>query len=281
MTGFQEKELRPKVGLALGGGVVRGMAHLGVLVELQRAGVPVDVVAGSSAGSLVGASFCAGKNLAEIYESARRLSWWQLARPVWPRRGFVTLSGVSKWLVSNLGDLDFVDLEIPFAAMVTDLQTGEAFALRHGRLASAVQASCSVPGFVTPVEIDGRLLGDGSLADTVPVGALRAMGADYVIGVDVFASSIRKWLGPIGWGLASLEILVQNAGGGLGRADCLIAPDLSGATYLRFSQRERLFRLGAAAARSQLPKICADLGLGLLDGEQQPVPLMVDSAPVV
>jgi NTE family protein len=118
-----------------------------------------------------------------------------------------------------------------------------------------VRASCSVPGFVTPLEIDGRLLGDGSLADTVPVDILREMGADYVIGVDIFTSSIRPRWGPFGMGFTAMEILVQRAGGGIDTADCLISPRLGGETYLRFSKRERLFKLGEEAAEEKLPFI--------------------------
>jgi NTE family protein len=228
------------------------MAHLGVLAVLEREGVPIDFVAGTSAGSFVGATYCAGLSVEQIKEQATNMHWWDFARPVWPARGFVSFDRLERWLVRKMGDLTFADLETPFTAVAADLDTGEPVYLCEGRLAPAVRASCSVPGFVAPLEIDGRLLGDGSLADTVPVRALRAMGAEYVIGVDIFTSSIRPRWGPFGMGFTAMEILVRRAGGGIETADCLIAPRLGGETYLRFSQKERLYQLGKDAAEEKI-----------------------------
>jgi NTE family protein len=189
------------------------------------------------------------------------LRWWHLARPVWPVRGFVNFDRLARYLVHCLGDLDFSDLAVPFTAVATDIQNSRPVALNTGRLATAVQASCSVPGFVTPVELDGRLLADGCLSDTVPVSVLHRMGAEYVIGVDIFSPLLRRKWGPIGMGLAAIEILVERAGGGIDQADCMIVPNLAGKTYLRFSKREEFFRIGQEAASLQIPRIRADLGL--------------------
>lgn len=243
---------RKRVGLALGGGVVRGLAHLGVLSVLLEAGIPIDYVAGTSAGSLVGASYCAGMSLEEIRDFAFRLRWWHIARPVLPLQGFVSFEPMERLIERELGLCTFEELKIPFAAVATDLTTGETIALREGRLAPAVRASCTIPGLVTPVEIDGHLLGDGSLSNTVPVSILRQMGADFVIGVDIFASSIRRRWGPLGMGVAALEILIQRSGGGIEEADFLIAPELAGATYFRFSKKQQLMELGERAAAAKL-----------------------------
>ncbi len=250
---------KKKVGLALGGGVARGVTHIGVLGELLAAGIPIDYVAGTSAGSLMGATFCAGMSLDRVREVGLRLNWLALARPVWPSTGFFTLAPLAEWLVRILGDLEFGELRTPFAAVATDLETGEPVVLCEGRVAPAVQASCSIPGLIAPVEIGGRLLGDGSLANTVPVNVLREMGADYVIGVDIFAHAIRKRWGPFGLGFNALEILVERAGGGIEDADCLIAPALGGKSYMSFSKREEYLLLGQEAARAKLPHILADL----------------------
>lgn len=246
---------RKLVGLALGGGVARGMAHVGVLSVLEKEGIPIDFVAGTSAGSLIGAAYCSGMCVEAIRDIGLRLRWWHLARLTWPVRGFVTFEPMARWLVREFGDLDFSELRIPYAAIATDMETGQPVTLSRGKLAPAVQASCSVPGIVTPVELDGRLLADGSLANTVPVTALRVMGADIVIGVDIFASSIRRRLGPFGLGVAALEILIRRAGGGIDDADCLISPDLAGKSYIRFSKRAEYFALGEEAALARIPCI--------------------------
>jgi NTE family protein len=261
-----EEHARKRIGLALGGGVVRGLAHIGVLAVFQEAGIPIDFVAGTSAGSLVGASFCAGLDIEEIWSFAAGMRWWHIARPVLPLQGFVSFEPMEGWIVRELGDITFSDLKIPFTAVATDLNSGEPVILNEGRLAPAVRASCTVPGLVVPLELDGRLLGDGSLSNTVPVSVLRALGADYVIGVDIFSSSIRRRWGPFGLGFAALEILIQRAGGGLSEADCLITPDLAGATYFRFSKKEHLMKQGEKAAREKLDCIRQALADGSTPG---------------
>jgi NTE family protein len=250
---------RKRVGLALGGGVVRGMAHIGVLAALETAGIQVDVVAGSSVGSIIGAGFCAGLSVEELKALAGQMSWFRLVRLVWPARGFASFAPMERWLIKNYGDTTFDQLKIPFAAVTTDLQTGDSVVLFQGRLAPALCASCSVAGLAVPVEMDGRLLCDGNFTNSVPVSVARDMGADYVIGVDIFQHAIRRRLGALGYGLAGLELLIQRSGGGMHMADCLISPDLSGATYLRFSQREKMYELGWKAAQSQVGKILRDL----------------------
>ena len=244
-----------KIGLALGGGVVRGWAHLGVLTELLTAGLTFDYVAGSSAGSLVGGIYCTGIGLDEMIEEAARIRWWHFARPVWPYSGFISFDRLERWLVNKFGDLTFSELATPFIAMATELKTGRSVALQTGRLAPAICASCAVPGFIVPVVIDGQLLGDGSVTDNVPVSILRTLGADYVIAVDIMMPSMRPRLGALGMGINAMEILIRNAGRGIDNADCLIYPDLAGDTYLRFSRRQNLFMLGQQAAREKIPEI--------------------------
>jgi NTE family protein len=252
---------RKKIGLALGGGVVRGMAHIGVLAVLEEANISIDFVAGTSAGSLVGALFATGLKATQILDFASKLSWWTIARPVlFSRWGYVSFNQMSRWLVRELGDLQFSDLKYPFTAVATDLYTGRPVELCEGRLAPAVQASCSIPGFVTPVELNGLLLGDGSLCDTVPVDVVRRMGADYVIGVDIFPPLVRPRPSPLRMGINAIEILVHSAGGGIDDADCLIAPKLGGMSYIRLSKQKEFFARGVQAAREKLDEIQSDLG---------------------
>ncbi|MCC6190742.1 MAG: patatin-like phospholipase family protein [Anaerolineales bacterium] len=251
----------PRLGLALGGGVARAPAHLGALAVLETAGVPIACVAGSSAGAIVGAIFCAGVTLARTQELVGTFNWWRIARPVWPRTGFVSFDRLETWLADLIGDIGFADLRLPFAVVATDLETGEPVILRDGPVARAVHASCAVPSFVEPVAVAGRLLGDGGVSNNLPVDATRALGATYVVGVDLFRPSLRRSWGPLAFGVAALENLVRRSGGGIEAADFLICPDLAGESYFRFQRRLALVEIGARAAEAQLPEIWAALGV--------------------
>jgi NTE family protein len=252
---------RKRVGLALGGGVVRGMAHVGVLSVLEEAGIPIDYVSGTSAGSIVAGCYAAGMSAAQLRQLAGQFTWWRLLRPVWPVRGLVSFEGLARLLRRGLGDLAIEDLKLPLAIAATDIERGEPVYLRQGPLALAVQASCSVPGFVAPVRLGDRWLAEGAVADMIPVSILRRMGADYVIGVDIFIFTLRRWLGPLGYLITGLEIALERSGLGVELADCIIAPELSGKTYLRFSKSDELYELGRQAALARLPVIRRDLAL--------------------
>jgi NTE family protein len=248
-----------RVGLALGGGVMRGLAHVGVLTVLEREGIPIDVVAGTSAGSLIGAFYCAGLSIDDLTALALRMSWWHIARPVFPIRGLLTFAPMERYLVKLIGDLSFADLRVPLAAVATDLGRGEPYVMCEGRVAPAVRASCSVPGVVTPVEMDGRVLCDGGISNNLPVDVAHSLGADYVIGVNLFDPLYRRPRTIFSMGFAAVETLVRRAGGGLSACDCLISPDLIGASYVRLSKKLDLIERGMAAAELQLPVICAAL----------------------
>ncbi|MCB8945837.1 MAG: patatin-like phospholipase family protein [Ardenticatenaceae bacterium] len=246
---------RPRVGLALGGGSVRGFAHFGVLTVLEEANIPIDIVAGTSAGAIIGALYAAGMSLNQIETAAEQMSWRNNTRPILSTDGLLTLDPMAVWLKEMLGDLHFEDLALPFACAATDLQTGEPVVLASGPLASAVQASCSVPGIITPVRRNGRLLCDGGITNNVPVSLARCLGADYVIGVDIFEPTLHWPIGPLGRGLAAIEIMVEHAGSGTKTADCLITPNLKGYSYIRFSHRQELIERGQQAAHNCLPTI--------------------------
>jgi NTE family protein len=248
-----------RVGLALGGGVARGLSHLGVLSVLTEAEIPIDFVAGTSAGSIAGAFFASGLPLDQIYNLMNELSWRRFARLVWPKEGFISLDKLESWLVETLENRKFEELTKPYCVLATDLETGKPMRYSQGPLAPAVHASCCVPGFIKPVRMDGKILGDGSLVDTVPVDVLREMGADYVIGVDLFSPAIRPKWGVFGMGITAIEILVQRAGEGAQSADCLITPKLAGVSYISFKNKTKLVALGRRAAEEMIPKIKQDL----------------------
>ncbi|MDW7711510.1 MAG: patatin-like phospholipase family protein [Deferrisomatales bacterium] len=186
MTPTRSGDRRPRVGLALGGGAARGWGHIGVLRELERLGVPIDVVCGTSAGALVGAIYlCGGLDWFERW--LRGLSRREILRylDVSLPTGGGLLEGkrLMDFLRENLGDPEIGNLGRPFAAVVTDLGTGHELWLRDGPVFGAVRASMAVPGLFTPVALDGRWLVDGGLVNPVPVSACRALGAEAVIAV--------------------------------------------------------------------------------------------------
>ena len=256
-----EKRDRKRVGLALGGGVVRGIAHLGVIEVLVEAGVPIDFISGTSVGALIAAAFASGRKLGELLDYALEFRWHRIIKPVLSRKGFFSFEPLKRWIQQELGNLNLEDLQIPCAIIATDLYRGEPVTFLRGNMPTIVQASCSVPGLIAPVELEGRLLCDGGVSDMLPVPILRQMGADYVIAVDVFAYGIRNWLGPLGYLIVGLEILLERSGGGFDEADCLISPTLAKQTYLRFGRSMHIYELGRQAALEKLASIQHSLDL--------------------
>jgi NTE family protein len=246
---------RKKVGLALGGGAVRGFAHLGVLQVLQHEGIPIDYIAGTSVGSLIGAAYCTGMPLDEILAISKEISWRNIVRPHWGNDGIVSFRGIRQLIDEIFNQPTFEGLLTPLAVVTTDIDADEGVVISEGRVAPAVEASCSICGVVAPVNINGKRLADGIFVNAVPVSVVQEMGAEYVIGVDVFKPLIRPRWGFISHLINAFEIVLRHAGGGMERADCLISPDIGGFTYLRFRKRKDLIELGAQAAESKLPEI--------------------------
>jgi len=186
-----------KVGLALGSGGARGLAHVGVIKALQEAGVPVDVIAGSSMGALVGAAYASNLSVDGLEEFSREFTWRSMFRlflPTISREGLIDGKKIKEILQEKIGCRTFEELRLPLALETTDLETGELYTLTQGDLISAVRASISIPLVFTPVRLDGRILVDGGLVSPVPVKSARLLGADFVIGVNVLAQA-RSWLG--------------------------------------------------------------------------------------
>ncbi|MBI1206527.1 MAG: lysophospholipase [Azospirillum sp.] len=191
---FGQLRLRPRIGLALGGGVARGWAHIGVLRGLRRYGIVPDIIAGSSVGALVGGFYLAG-HLQTLEDWARQLNKLKIV-------GYLDLRLASGGLIAgtklinemrrHLGDLRIEDLAIPFVAIATDLATGHEVWLREGSVVDSLRASFSLPGVFPPMMVDGRYLIDGALVDPVPVSACRSMGAEMVIAVNLAGDLIGK-----------------------------------------------------------------------------------------
>jgi NTE family protein len=178
---------RPRVGLALGSGSARGLAHLGVIRAIEDAGIEVDFIAGTSMGALIGAIHAAGK-LNELEATFQAFDWKKTLSffdVVLPKSGLLDGARVSELVRAHVHADAIESLPKPFATVATDIVSGEEVVIRSGDVIEAVRASISVPGIFTPVRSNGRILVDGGLTNPVPVSAVRAMGAEFVIAVDL------------------------------------------------------------------------------------------------
>jgi NTE family protein len=231
---------------------------VGVLRVLEREGVPVDCIAGTSVGSVVGVACAAGFDSNRLQQMALEFRWRHAGRPVWPRDGFISFAPLESYLAGILGDLDFGELKMPYAAVATDLVSGEQVVLREGRVAPAVRASCTVPGLVVPVELDGRTLIDGGIVNNLPISVVRDLGADVVIAVGLSSPPGGRPKGPLGIGTAALEFLLINAGDDPSTADIHIPIPVWGVLSLvSTGKRHRYMALGRQAAERALPAIKA------------------------
>jgi len=185
---------RPRIGLALGAGVARGWAHIGVLRALKRLGIEPDIVTGTSVGALVGGCYLAG-HLDTLEEWTRNLSRMKIVSYLDLRvrsGGLISGGRLMAEMRKHMGDKRIEDLPMPFAAIATDLVTGHEVWLRTGPLVESLRASFSLPGVFPPICIDQRWLVDGALVDPVPVSACRALGAEMVIAVNLNADILGK-----------------------------------------------------------------------------------------
>lgn len=183
----REVKHRPKIGLALGSGSARGLAHVGVIRAIEDAGIQIDYIAGTSMGALIGAVHAAGK-LDELENSFLGFDWKKTASffdVVLPRSGLLDGAKVSELVRSHIHADNIETLPMMFAAVASDLISGEEVVICTGDIIEAVRASISVPGIFTPVRRNGQILVDGGLVNPVPVSAARTMGAEFVIAVDL------------------------------------------------------------------------------------------------
>jgi NTE family protein len=183
-----------KIGIALGGGGAKGFAHIGVLKELASAGIECDVVAGTSIGALVGAAYAAGslKKLEEASIKIRLKDIPLLLSPTLSKQGFFSGRKVLKLLRGIIETENIEDLKKPFAAVCVDLINAEVVTFTKGSIHQAVRASIAIPGVFTPVIFEDKLLVDGGALEPVPVHTVRSLGADFIIAVDLLASSRSK-----------------------------------------------------------------------------------------
>jgi NTE family protein len=256
----------PKVGLVLSGGAARGFAHVGVIRVLEREKIPVDVIVGTSVGSLVGAIYADRKDSFEL----ERIAFSLEERDVFdysfisPTQGFVRGDRLEEFVLRRLSAKEIEKLKVPFAAVATDIQNGEVVVLRSGSVSRAVRASSSIPGIFIPVNYQGRLLVDGGVLNNVPVDVARQMGAEVVIAVNLAAGKKAAQVSNIFDAMVqSLYLMaVENAEAKLRQADLVIQPKVSHIALIDFSRKKELLTLGIQAAEEALPSLRAKLGLG-------------------
>lgn len=252
-----------KIGLALSGGATFGAAHVGVLQVLEENGIRPDLVAGTSAGALVGAAYCAGVPLSEIETLFNSMSWPSLLKlSLRNSLSIFDTQPMEDFLVKKIGDIDFKDLKIPFAAVACDIQTGARIVLNEGPLAPALLASAAVPGLFSPIEINGRLLVDGGIVDNLPAEQVRSMGARYVISSDVSpgGENAKKPENPFEILMSMINIMQSR--GALPKEDksnCYIRPKVAQYSSWGFKDVPQMTEAGREAARQVLPELRKDL----------------------
>ncbi len=197
MTIYSKGPVRQKIGLALGGGSARGWAHIGVIRELAKIGIEADIVCGTSIGALVGAAHVSG-HLDMLEKWIRRLDKKEIIKyldiTLLMGGGFVEGKRLIDFFRKGMGDISIEDLPKPFAAVATDLATGQEVWFREGSLMDAIRASIALPGIFTPAKLDDRWLVDGGLVNPVPVSLCRAMGAELVIAVNLNGEIVGRHL---------------------------------------------------------------------------------------
>jgi NTE family protein len=256
-----------KIGLALGGGAARGLAHIGVLEVLEKEGIPVDMIAGTSAGAAVGALYAEGKSATRIKKLALDTGWRRLVSMIdlaLPRSGFIEGTRIKNLLKSFMGDIDFKDLKIPLSCVATDIRSGEEVVINDGPVLEGVRASISIPVIFAAARWRGRYLVDGGLVNPVPVSTVRKMGAELVIAVNViptmgvrlqpskeakepgiFQSMLHSFY------IATYSLVRSNLAG----ADIVIEPELPHIGYGDFHRIGDSIAQGEIAAKELVEKI--------------------------
>lgn len=183
-----------KVGLALGGGGARGCAHVGAIRALQEAGIPIDCVAGSSMGALVGGFYATG-HLQKLENYLQKIKWNDVLSqfdPTVMNSGMFKGEKITRLISQFIDNQSFEDCQVPYIAVATDLNSGQEVWLKKGKIASAIRASISLPGIFTIIKINGKYLIDGGIVNPLPVNAVRSMGAEFVIAIDLNKEYIRE-----------------------------------------------------------------------------------------
>ena len=262
---------RPKVGLALGGGFARGIAHLGVLHSLQQHGIPIDCIAGTSAGALAGVAFGSGRPFEHIVKEAAAIRFGNFGQWRFSHMGLASNRRLEAFPREHFGVSDFKDLKIPLAIAATDLLSGSAIYYTSGPVGPPLRASCAYPGLFQPVDYDGRLLVDGFVSAAVPVDGARLLGAEVVIAVFLEAEKMdrpKSIVDVIGRSFSIVRL--QADVGWRAKADVVITPSVHEFAWDDFARTSDLVAAGEQAALEAIPRIRTVLQP--FSGEARPSP---------
>ena len=249
----------PRIALVLGGGAARGFAHVGVIRVLEQEKIPVDMVVGTSVGSLIGAIYADTRSSFDLELIAFKLE----KDDIFDFSVFSSATGpvkgerLEKFVQSKVKKANIEELPLPFAAVATNLVTGERVILDQGPVGKAVRASSSIPGVFTPVFYQNMTLVDGGVVDNVPVDVARSKGADIVIAVNIGKNVVNKDVGNIlditlqAVNIMSYEISKFKVQG----ADVLIEPNVGEVGMMDFTQKEYCMRAGIEAAQRAVPEL--------------------------
>lgn len=249
---------RPQIGLALGGGFARGIAHIGALKVLEEEGIPIDYVSGTSVGAIIAAAYCSGVSAKELSEIALLVRFKHFARWTFSRYGFCNNDRIDGLMRRMMKVHTFEEMKIPLAVAATEFNTGNAAVFTSGQVIPAVRASCAYPGMFLPVEVNGKTYVDGMLAWLVPTTPLKAMGADRIIGLYLNASWVkmrapRHLFDVIG---QCFSIAQERMSDSWKRdADLVIEPNVDGFEYDCFDRAKELLVVGEESMRKALPVI--------------------------
>jgi len=252
---------RPRVGLALAGGFARGIAHVGVIRALRNAGVPIDVVAGTSVGALIGACYCAGVPLNDMQRIARTTTFADFGRwtPSW--LGLANNLRMERYLERFTSIKTFEELTTPLAIAASDINEGVSVFYTRGLLGPPMRGSCAYPGLFVPIQFEGRTLVDGFLTSPVPVEGTLLLGADITIAVYLEAGSFSTPRTAADVISRSFSIIQRHADlAWRQQADVIIEPDVKPFVWDDFTRTDELVTVGEAAAQAAMPQILKVLG---------------------
>jgi NTE family protein len=248
---------RPKVGVALGGGFARGIAHIGVLRVLEENEIPVDYIAGTSVGALIAAGYASGTSLDMMERQGSGTRFKDFGRWTLSRMGMASNERLEDFLHRFTTAKYFNQMKIPLCIVATDLLTGESVHFREGEIGPALRASCAYPGLFLPVEHQGHFLVDGFLTEQVPAPAAHAMGADVVIGVHLepglLDSKPRNTIEVISRSFSIIQTVTNQPW--RAEVDVLIEPDVHHVLWDEFVKTPQLIAAGEDVTHAAMPRI--------------------------